>query len=101
MTERVWYRSIEGSRIEDRGTLTVAGGAIWFSGRKGTTVGGPVRAVLSRPHGFTNWVVVTYEQAGERREGYFVCSQLLGWAGILGANRKLQGAIEDEIQAPA
>lgn len=98
MTEKVWYRSTEGSGIEDRGTLTVGGGAIEFAGRKGT-VGGPLRAVRTRPHGFTNWVVVTYEDRGERRDAYFVCSQLLGWIGILGANKKLQAAVEAEISA--
>lgn len=100
MTKRVWYRSTEGGGIEDRGSLTVGGGAIEFSGKKETIVAGPVRAVRSRPHGFTDWVVVTYEEDGERRDAYFVCSRLLGWAGILGANRKLQAAVEAEIPAP-
>jgi hypothetical protein len=34
MAEKVWYRSGEGSGIEDRGTLAVGGGAIRFDGRK-------------------------------------------------------------------
>lgn len=100
MTRKVWYRSTQGSKIEDRGTLTVGDGRIEFAGRKGSAAG-PVLAVRTRPHGFTNWVHVTYEEGGERRDAYFVCSQLLGWVGVLGANAKLREAIESEIPAQA
>ena len=100
MTKKVWYRSTEGSKIEDRGTLSIGGGEIAFGGRKGSA-GGPVRAVRTRPQGFTNWVHVTYEEGGEQRDAYFVCSQLLGWVGVLGANGKLKEAIEAEIPALA
>ena len=93
MTKRVWYRSSEGSKIEDRGTLTLGDGEVRFDGRKGSA-GGRVLAVRTRPTGFTNWVHVTYEDGGEQRDAYFVCSQLLGWVGIFGANKKLKEAIE-------
>jgi hypothetical protein len=100
MTKKVWYRSKEGSKIEDRGTVTIADGRIEFAGRKGT-IGGPIRAARKRPSGFTNWVLVQYESDGELRDAYLVCSQLLGWVGVLGANKELLAAAEAEIAAPA
>jgi hypothetical protein len=101
MTKKVWYRSTEGSKIEDRGTLTVGGGTIEFAGKKGS-VSGTIRAVRIRPTGFTNWVHVTYDDgSGGERDAYFVSSALLGWSGVLGANKKLKAAIEAEIPAQA
>jgi hypothetical protein len=100
MTKKVWYRSTEGSKIEDRGTLTIGGGTIEFAGRKGSA-GGTIRAVRTRPTGFTNWVHVTYEDGGGQHDAYFVSSALLGWSGMLGANKKLKEAIEAEIPAQA
>lgn len=100
MTKKVWYRSSEGSKIEDRGTLTVADGAIDFSGRKGGA-SGTLRAVRIRPGGFTNWVHVQYEADGELRDAHFVCSAMLGWSGVLGANRKLAAVVEAEIRGQA
>lgn len=96
MTKKVWYRSSEGTKIEDRGTLTVGGGTIEFAGKKGG-VSGTIRTVRIRPTGFTNWVHVTYEDGGEERDAYFVGSAMLGWSGVLGANKKLKEAIEAEI----
>jgi hypothetical protein len=98
MRKKVWYRSSEGTKIEDRGTLTVGDGAIDFAGKKGTA-SGPVRSVRIRPTGFTNWVHTQYEADGELRDAYFVSSALLGWSGILGANKRLAEAIEAEIPA--
>lgn len=100
MTERVWFRSTEGSKIEDRGTLTIAEGAFRFEGRKGTA-SGPIRSARKRPVGFTNWVLIQYDEDGEQRDAYFVCSRLLGWIGILGANRRLLEAAEAEIRPRA
>lgn len=100
MTNKVWYRSSEGSKIEDRGTLTIADGAIQFAGKKGTAAG-PIRAARKRPSGFTNWVLIQYEADGELRDAYFVCSQMLGWVGIFGANKKLLEAAEAEISVQA
>jgi hypothetical protein len=98
MTKKVWYRSSEGSKIEDRGTLTIADGTIEFAGKKGSA-SGPIRAARKRPSGFTNWVLIQYEAEGELRDAYFVCSQMLGWVGILGANRQLLEAAEAETPA--
>ncbi len=100
MKKKVWYRSSEGSKIEDRGTLAIADGAIEFAGRKGT-VSGPIRAARKRPSGFTNWVLVQYEADGELRDAYFVCSQMLGWVGVLGANKRLLEAAEADISPQA
>lgn len=99
MTKKVWYRSSEGSKIEDRGTLTVADGSIDFAGKKGSA-SGPIRSVRIRPTGFTNWVHAQYEADGELRDAYFVCSAMLGWGGILGANKKLAAAMEASQLAP-
>jgi hypothetical protein len=100
MTKRVWYRSQEGSKIEDRGRLTIADGAIEFVGKKGT-LSGPIRAARKRPSGFTNWVLIEYEGEGESREAYFVCNQMLGWVGVLGANKELLQAAEAGISPQA
>lgn len=96
MTKKVWYRSTLGTKIEDKGTLTVANGAIDFAGKKGTA-SGPIRSVRMRPNGFTNWVHAQYEAEGELRDAYFVCSALLGWGGVLGANKQLAEAMKAEI----
>jgi hypothetical protein len=92
ITRKVWYRSSEGSKIEDRGTLTVGDGGFRFEGKKGT-VAAPVSAARIRPVGFQNWVHVSYEAEGESRDAYFICSQMLGWVGVLGANKKLAEAL--------
>ena len=100
MTKKVWFRSSEGTKVEDRGTLTVDGGKFRFEGRKGE-IGGTPLAVEVKPHGFTNWVHARYESGGEIGEAYFVCSAFLGWSGILGANKQLAAAIEAQISPQA
>jgi hypothetical protein len=97
MTKNVWYRGdLEGSRPQDRGKVTVEGGAISFAGKKGT-FSGSVQSADRRPYAFKNWVHVSYEADGGPRDAYFLCSDLLGWAGMLGANK----ALTEELQAAA
>src|SRR3954447_3442635 len=93
MTKNVWYRSTPGSRIEDRGTVTVEGGTFTFAGKKGN-VAGRVLAAGTRSAGFNNWVKATYETEGETREAFFLVKDLLGWAGMLGGNKELREALE-------
>jgi hypothetical protein len=95
--KNVWYRSTPGSRIEDRGTVTVDGGTFTFSGKKGN-VTGRVLAAGTRPAGFNNWVKATYEAEGETREAFFLIKDLLGWGGMLGGNRELREALEEAAQ---
>jgi|SRR5215212_6982724 len=93
MTKNVWYRSTPGSRIEDRGTITVEGGTLAFNGRKGSAAG-RVLAATTRSAGFNNWVKATYEAEGESREAFFLVKDLLGWGGMLGGNKELREALE-------
>jgi hypothetical protein len=93
MTKKVWYRSTPGSRIEDRGTVTVEGGAFSFAGRKGT-VAGRVHWAGTRSAGFNNWVKATYEADGQSRDAFFLVKDLLGWGGMLGGNKELREALE-------
>jgi hypothetical protein len=95
VTKKVWYRATAGSRIEDRGTLTVAGGTIEFVGKKGT-VSGRVQSAAIKPVGFNNWVQVKYQDAEGSKDAYFVVSAMLGWSGILGANKQLAEALQAE-----
>jgi hypothetical protein len=96
MTEKVWYRSKEGSWIEDRGKISVGEGGFRFDGRK-AVITGVVEAAKKRPMGFQDWVHVTYQGGGESRDAYFLCSGLLGWSGALGGNEKLTAALRREI----
>jgi hypothetical protein len=98
MTKNVWYRSTPGSRIEDRGTVTVEGGNLSFAGKKGS-VSGRVLAAGTRSAGFNNWVKATYETGGETREAFFLVKDMLGWAGMLGGNKELRLALEQAAQA--
>jgi len=91
--KNVWYRSTPGSRIEDRGTVTVENGAFSFAGRKGT-VAGRVLWAGTRSAGFNNWVKVTYEADGGQGDAFFLVKDLLGWAGMLGGNKELREALE-------
>jgi hypothetical protein len=100
MTKNVWYRSTPGSRIEDRGTVTVEGRTFSFAGRKGT-VAGRVLEAGTRSAGFNNWVKATYEADGGTREAFFLVKDLLGWAGMLGGNRELREALEAAAQENA
>ena len=93
MTKNVWYRSTPGSRIEDRGTVTVEGGALTFVGKKGT-IAGRVLAAGNRSAGFSNWVKATYEAERRQGEAFFLVRDLLGWGGMLGGNRELREALE-------
>ena len=93
MTKNVWYRSTPGSRIEDRGTVTVEGAAFSFAGRKGT-VAGRVLSAGTRSAGFSNWVKAAYEADGGTLEAFFLVKDMLGWAGMLGGNRELREALE-------
>jgi hypothetical protein len=97
VTKNVWYRSTPGSRIEDRGTVTVEGGTLSFTGRKGA-LSGRVTAATTRSAGFSNWVKATYETDGESREAFFLVKDLLGWGGMLGGNRELREALEAAAQ---
>ncbi|HWB69758.1 MAG TPA: hypothetical protein VG518_07255 [Solirubrobacterales bacterium] len=101
MTEKVWYRSSEGSTIQDRGTLTVGEGRIEFAGKKGK-VSGRIRSAKKRPMGFKNWIHVSYEAAdtGEAHDAYFLVSGMLGWGGVLGGNGKLTEALQAEAPRP-
>ena len=67
MTKNVWYRSTQGTRIEDRGTVTVENGTFSFAGKKGS-VSGRVVSAGTRSVGFSNWVQAIYEADGETRE---------------------------------
>jgi hypothetical protein len=100
MTKKVWYRSSEGSKIEDRGTLTVGDGRIEFEGKKGSAAG-RIQTAKTRPMGFKNWIHVTYEPDGEggTRDAYFLVSDLLGWGGALGGNKQLTEALQAEAPA--
>jgi hypothetical protein len=91
--KNVWYRSTPGSRIEDRGTVTVDDGAFRFAGKK-RTVAGRVVAAGTRPAGFNNWVKATYEADGGESDAFFLVRDLLGWAGMLGGNKELREALE-------
>jgi hypothetical protein len=93
MTKNVWYRSTPGSRIEDRGTVTVEGGNLNFAGKKGT-IAGRVLASGTRSAGFNNWIKATYESGGQTREAFFLVKDLLGWGGMLGGNKELREALE-------
>jgi hypothetical protein len=95
--KNVWYRSTPGSRIEDRGTVTVDGGTFSFAGKKGT-VAGRVLAAGTRSAGFNNWVKATYEADGGQGEAFFLVKDLLGWAGMLGGNKELREALEAAAQ---
>jgi hypothetical protein len=97
MTKNVWYRSTPGSRIEDRGAVTVEGGNVSFVGKKGTT-GGRVLAAGTRSAGFNNWIKATYESEGQTREAFFLVKDLLGWGGMLGGNKELREALEAAAQ---
>jgi len=98
MTKNVWYRSTPGSRIEDRGTVTVEGGDFRFAGKKGT-VAGRVLAAGTRSAGFNNWIKATYEADGQTQEAFFLVKDLLGWGGMLGGNKELREALEAAAQA--
>jgi hypothetical protein len=93
MTKNVWYRSTPGSRIEDRGSVTVEGGTFSFTGKKGT-VAGRVLQAGTRSAGFNNWVKATYQADSGTREAFFLVKDMLGWAGMLGGNRELREALE-------
>jgi hypothetical protein len=95
--KNVWYRSTPGSRIEDRGTLTVEGATFSFAGKKGT-VEGRVLQAGTRSFGFNNWVKATYEADGQTREAFFLVKDLLGWGGMLGGNKELREALETAAQ---
>jgi hypothetical protein len=97
VTKNVWYRSTPGSRIEDRGTVTVEGGGLSFDGKKGT-VAGRVLAAGTRSAGFNNWIKATYESEGQTQEAFFLVKDLLGWGGMLGGNRELREALEAAAQ---
>jgi len=97
MTKNVWYRSTPGSRIEDRGTVTVEGGTLTFAGRKGT-VTGRVLSAGNRSVGFSNWVKATYESDGRQGEAFFLVKDMLGWSGMLGGNKELREALEAAAQ---
>ncbi|TMK75091.1 MAG: hypothetical protein E6G49_02335 [Actinobacteria bacterium] len=93
LTKNVWYRSTPGSRIEDRGTVTVDGGTLSFVGKKGS-VSGRVVAAGSWASGFSSWIKASYESEGATREAYFRVKDLLGWAGLLSGNKELREALE-------
>jgi hypothetical protein len=95
--KNVWYRSTPGSRIEDRGTVTVEGATFSFAGRKGT-VAGRVLWAGTRSAGFNNWVKATYEADGQSHDAFFLVKDYLGWAGMLGGNKELREALEAAVQ---
>lgn len=97
MQKKVWYRSSRGSRIEDRGTVTVENGSFSFAGRKGN-VSGRVLTAGTRPVGFNSWVIATYDDGGETKEAYFLVKDLLGWAGMLGGNKELKESLQAAAQ---
>ncbi len=97
MQKNVWYRSTPGSRIEDRGTVTVEGATFTFAGKKGT-VAGRVLSAGTRPAGFNNWVKATYEADGGQGDAFFLVKDMLGWAGMLGGNKELREALEAAAQ---
>ncbi len=97
MQKNVWYRSTPGSRIEDRGTVTVEGATFTFAGKKGT-VAGRVLQAGTRSAGFNNWVKATYEADGGQGDAFFLVKDMLGWAGMLGGNKELREALEAAAQ---
>lgn len=97
MQKNVWYRSSRGSRIEDRGTVTVENGSFSFAGRKGN-VSGRVLTAGTRPVGFNSWVIATYDEGGDTKEAYFLVKDMLGWAGMVGGNKQLKEALQAATQ---
>jgi hypothetical protein len=96
MTKGVWYRSSAGVGIpayEDRGELAIEQGTIKFAGKK-QSVSGRIRSVGRQQMGMNRWVHVRYENDGKTRDSYFMDSGLLGWAGILGGNKRLAEKLE-------
>ena len=97
-TTRVWYRSSAGwfsiPAFERRGSLTIENGTIWFAGKE-QGFSGRIRSVARKRMGMNRWVHVRYETDGEVRDAYFLDSGLLGWAGVLGGNRRLAEAAAD------
>jgi hypothetical protein len=95
----VWYRSgvigtteVTMKAMEDRGTLTVSPGKLVFQGKKKTVEITDIQTVTSKRQGrdwVNKWIVVTHAE-GESR---FVDGGLLGWAGILGGNKRLLAAV--------
>jgi len=96
LTKSVWYRSSSGVGVpayEDRGELTIEQGTIRFAGKKRSVLG-RIRSVGRQQMGTNRWVHVRYESDGETRDSYFMDSGLLGWAGVLGGNRRLAEELE-------
>jgi hypothetical protein len=95
MTTRVWYRSSAGMGIpayEDRGELIALHGTLRFDGKK-QSISGQIRSVGRKQMGTNRWVHVQYDSDGESRDAYFMDSGLLGWAGVLGGNKRLAAAL--------
>ena len=89
--ESVWYRGSPGTGIpayEDKGTLDIADGTMSFAGKK-QSASGRIRSVDREQMGTNRWIHVQYEAEGGLRDAYFMNSGLLGWAGMLGGNKRL------------
>jgi hypothetical protein len=86
--------------MEGSGSLTVERGHLRFSGRKGDVEITGMSRVTSARRGrdFVNrWPSVEY---GDERLAMFVDARGLGWAGMLGGNKKLYKAIQAAARQP-
>ena len=103
----VWYRSrpigsleLTMKGMEDRGSLRVSPGKLVFHGKKGTVEISNISDVSTKRHGrdFVNrWITVSY---GGGQTALFVDGAMLGWAGILGGNKRLHAAIDAAATSP-
>ncbi|TDC55455.1 hypothetical protein E1281_12415 [Actinomadura sp. KC345] len=91
MRDNVWYRSAAAVNVpawEDRGSLSIQRGTFQFTG-KSRAVGGSIISVGRTQMGTNRWVHVRYDDQGQARDAYFKDGGALGWAGVLGGNKRL------------
>lgn len=97
MRSNIWYRTTAAVNVpvwEDRGSLSIGPGTIRFDGGK-NNVSGSIRMVDRAQMGTNRWVHVRYEDdRGDTRDAYFMDGGMLGWAGVLGGNKRLARELE-------
>lgn len=96
MKDKIWYRSTAGVNIpawEDKGSLRFGAGTFEFHG-KSQTVSGSILSVGRAQMGTNKWVHVRYEDGGQEKDAYFMDGGMLGWAGVLGGNKRLARDLE-------
>jgi hypothetical protein len=92
----IWYRSTAAVNVpawEDRGSLTFQHGRFHFSGGSRDVVGS-ILAIGRTQMGTNRWVHVRYETDGQATDAYFMDGGMLGWAGVLGGNKRLAAKLE-------